>query len=277
MNLSSRDKLDGSSIVAEGFADGMRFGFRDATDAHATGRKRNAMENGVRDEWIDQVVSACQRLSSHAVPGRGSSLRSLFNDFDKQVPQARTPFERAVLRGLLAELSFCFGHADHWAYHADFPDAECNDDPAARAMSFWHHPTADAKVAFRTWAGAYIELIEGLHPRFRALELRRDLDVNFAQPLSLTRLARQRRVTVRCLQRDFEEVAGVGIQDYVTERRLDAAVRLLQNTSDKVEWIANVVGWSSRKNLNRALARRRGVNPGDLRVKRRGTDEAKLA
>ena len=67
------------------------------------------------------------------------------------------------------------------------------------------------------------------------------------------------------LQRDFQELTGVTIQEYVTERRLDAAVRLLTSTPDKVEWIANVVGWSSRKNLNRALARRRGVNPGDIR------------
>jgi transcriptional regulator GlxA family with amidase domain len=84
----------------------------------------------------------------------------------------------------------------------------------------------------------------------------------------LGQLARQRRVSVRCLQRDFHELTGVTIQEYVTERRLDAAVRLLANTPDKVEWIANVVGWSSRKNLNRALVRRRGVNPGDVRLKR---------
>jgi transcriptional regulator GlxA family with amidase domain len=45
---------------------------------------------------------------------------------------------------------------------------------------------------------------------------------------------------------------------------------MLTTTSDKVEWIANVVGWSSRKNLNRALAQSRGTSPSTLRSLERG-------
>jgi transcriptional regulator GlxA family with amidase domain len=110
--------------------------------------------------------------------------------------------------------------------------------------------------------------MERVHPRYRAVELRRDLDADFAQPLAVGRLARERGVTARCLQRDFEELTGRTIRDYVRERRVEAAVGMLENTSDKVEWIANVVGWSSRKNLNRALARSRGANPSALRSRR---------
>ena len=223
------------------------------------------MATDIRRDWLHRVVNACQVFAGHAVPRRTRSLRILFADFETQLPPPQSLVENVVLRGMLLELSLRWGHTDHGAYHAEFPDAECTDDPAALAMAVWRNCSPDATSAFREWAGAYITNMERIHPRYRASELRRDLDADFAQPLSLGMLARQRGVSIRCLQRDFRELTGVTIQEYVTERRLDAAVRLLANTPDKVEWIANVVGWSSRKNLNRALARRRGVNPADIR------------
>jgi AraC-like DNA-binding protein len=223
------------------------------------------MATDIRRDWLHRVVNACQVFAGHAVPCRARSLRILFADFETQLSPPQSLVESVVLRGMLLELSLRWGHADHGAYHAEFPDAECTDDPAALAMAVWRNSSPDATSAFREWADAYITNMERIHPRYRASELRRDLDADFAQPLSLGMLARQRGVSVRCLQRDFRELTGVTIQEYVTERRLDAAVRLLANTPDKVEWIANVVGWSSRKNLNRALARRRGLNPAEIR------------
>ncbi len=229
----------------------------------------NAMATGVRDEWIDRVIDVCGAFAAQPAARRSRSFRSLFAEFEAQVPDPNSSNENVVLRAMLAELSLRWGHADHWAYHAEFPDAECGDDPAAAAMGVWREPPSNAKTAFRAWAGAYIAHLERIHPRGRAVELRRDLDADFAQPLSIGRLAKTRGVTAHCLQRDFVELTGVTIQAYVTDRRLDAAVRLLKGTPDKVEWIANVVGWSSRKNLNRALARRRGINPTRIRAAQR--------
>jgi AraC-like DNA-binding protein len=225
------------------------------------------MEIGVRDDWLDRVMSACQVFSGDVTARRTRSVRSLLADFDTQLPDPKSRAEHAVLRAMLVEVSLRWGHADHWAYHAEFPDAECADNPAALALTIWHRPPVDATAPFRKWAHTYLETMERVHPRYRAVELRRDLDTAFAQPLSITRLAHTRGVSVRCLQRDFEELTGRTIQDYVRERRLDAAIAMLTTTSDKVEWIANVVGWSSRKNLNRALARCRGTSPSALRMR----------
>jgi AraC-like DNA-binding protein len=222
------------------------------------------MEIGVRDGWLDRVMRACQAFSGDTAR-RTRSVRSLLADFDKQLPHPGSSAEHAVLRAMLVEVSLRWGHADHWAYHAEFPDAECAEDPAALALTVWRVSPTDAKGAFRKWAHTYLETMERIHPRYRAVELRRDLDADFAQPVSLTSLARERHVTTRALQRDFQELTGLTVQAYVTERRLDAAITLLKTTPDKVEWIANVVGWSSRKNLNRALARRRGCQPREIR------------
>jgi len=235
----------------------------------------NAMATGVRDEWIDRVIAVCGAFEAQPVARRSRSLRSLFAEFEAQVPDPHSSNENVVLRAMLAELSLRWGHADHWAYHAEFPDAECGDDPAVLALGVWRDPPSNAQAAFRAWADAYIAHLERIHPRARAVELRRDLDAGFAQPLSIAGLARARGITAHCLQRDFMELAGVTIQAYVTDRRLDAAVRLLKETPDKVEWIANVVGWSSRKNLNRALARRRGIKPASIRAHARLDQQAR--
>jgi hypothetical protein len=69
---------------------------------------------------------------------------------------------------MLVELSLRWGHTDHWSYHAEFTDAECREDPAAIAMAVWRESPANAKAAFRQWAGAYIEQLERIHPRCRA-------------------------------------------------------------------------------------------------------------
>jgi AraC-like DNA-binding protein len=226
------------------------------------------MEIGVRDEWIARVAAECQAVIGEAIPHRTRAVRRVFLEFAAQLPDAKSSAERSVMRAMLVEVSLRWGNADHWAYHLDFPDAECTEDPAAIALSAWRNPPADAKAGFRKWAATYVDTMERVHPRYRAMELRRELDAEFAQPLSVLRLARERGVSARCLQRDFEELTGRCIQEYVRERRVDAAVGMLKNTSDKVEWIANVVGWSSRKNLNRARARARGTNPSRLRARR---------
>jgi AraC-like DNA-binding protein len=251
-------------VIARDAADAA-IGFRDVRVACVKHRKRNAMEIGVRDDWIDRVVTACASIGTEAVARRARSARHLLSAFEQQLPPATSRAERMVLRAMLIEVALRWGHADHWAYHAEFPDADCAEDPSSIAMTAWHDADADALATFRAWAEAFSANMERVHPRYRATELRRELDADFAKPLSLTRLARVRCVSRRCLQRDFEELTGATIQEYVTERRLDAAVKLLQNTPDKVEWIANVVGWSSRKNFNRALIRKRGVNPADFR------------
>jgi AraC-like DNA-binding protein len=264
-----RELEQSTTIVVERFARCTANGFHESMRTHAGGRQGNAMEIGVRDEWLERVMNACQTFREDLAPRRTRSVRSLLASFERDLPDPKPRAEHAVLRAMLVETSLRWGHADHWAYHAEFPDAECADDPAALALTIWHRPPADAKAAFRTWADTYLETMERVHPRYRASELRRDLDADFAQPLSITRLARSRGVSVRCLQRDFEELTGRTIQDYVRERRLDAAIGMLTTTSDKVEWIANASGWSSRKNLNRALMRCRGTTPSALRTRGR--------
>lgn len=222
------------------------------------------MAPGARDEWLARIVTTCEEVLTHAGAQRTDSARRILGAFLTQLPSPASPAEHSILRAFLVEVSLRWGHEDHWAYHTEFPDADCADDPPTLSLAVWHHGV-DARSTFAEWSRSYIAAMERVHPRYRAVELRRELDADFAQPLLLQRLAQDRGVSVRCLQRDFHELTGRTIQRYVRDRRLEAAVGMLKGGSDKVEWIANVVGWTSRKNLNRALARAHGASPSALR------------
>ena len=223
------------------------------------------MALGARDEWLDRIVTACEEVLAHAGARRTDSTRRILGAFLTQLPSPASPAEHSILRAFLVEVSLRWGHADHWAYHTEFPDADCAEDPSTLSLAVWHHGGDDGQSTFAEWSRSYIAAMERVHPRYRAAELRRELDADFAQPLLLRGLAQDRGVSVRCLQRDFNELTGRTIQQYVRDRRLEAAVGMLKGGSDKVEWIANVVGWTSRKNLNRALARVHGASPSALR------------
>ena len=59
------------------------------------------MATGIRRDWLHRVVNACQVFAGHAVLRRAHSLRSLFADFETQLPPPQSLIENVVLRGLL--------------------------------------------------------------------------------------------------------------------------------------------------------------------------------
>jgi transcriptional regulator GlxA family with amidase domain len=93
------------------------------------------------------------------------------------------------------------------------------------------------------------------------------MDFNFWRPSPMKGFAGLYGASPRRLQRDFHQLTGCTIQAYVTKRRIEAAMELLRNTDSKVESIAAEVGWASRKNLNRALARHHLQSPINMRRK----------
>ena len=142
---------------------------------------------------------------------------------------------------------------------------KCGFSPGEVAIEAWRDGARHPKEAFAHWAGLYTSAFERAHPLHYAAELRRRIDADYSRPLFLNRVAAELHVSIRRLQRDFKALTGVGVQEYLIQRRVTAACELLRTTEDKVETIAHAVGWSSRKNLNRALARHGGLTPAVIR------------
>lgn len=104
------------------------------------------------------------------------------------------------------------------------------------------------------------------HEVGRLAEAFRDhLDHAFAEAMTLERFAALHRVRETALRAAFVHLTGRRPPAYLIERRLAAAAVMLATTSEKVDTVARAVGWRSRKNFNRALARATGESPSHLR------------
>ncbi len=93
------------------------------------------------------------------------------------------------------------------------------------------------------------------------MRIRRD----FAQPLSVSLLAREAGVSTRTLQRLYPAMVGTTISEDLMRRRLDAAGRLLRETGLKLETIAMECGLTNAKNLCRLFKDHHGMTPGQWR------------
>jgi len=229
------------------------------------------MVGGIRADWFTCLVRECQVFIGEAVLRSDRPLRQVLATFAERVPPSATAIESLVLRGILVDVTLRWAEAHHRTFHISSTKVGCTFKPAELTSQIWRSTAGDALQILTRWASGYTLEFERAHPLSRAEELRRYLDRHFAEPMRVESLAKERHTPVRRMQRDFRTLTGRTIQEYVAERRVAAAVYLLETTTDKVEWIAKTVGWSSRKNLNRALSRARGVTPQDVRHPRATT------
>lgn len=84
---------------------------------------------------------------------------------------------------------------------------------------------------------------------------------------SLSVLARDARVSIRTLQRQFALVHGVGVLDYARRRRLDFAHNLLEREGVTVAQAAYHAGYAHPANFATAFKRRFGLSPSQVRTR----------
>ena len=73
------------------------------------------------------------------------------------------------------------------------------------------------------------------------------MDNNFVQNLNLLELASLVNVSPSALSRKYKRVTGIGINEYIQNKRIELACRLLANTSKKVSEVAELCGYSDVK------------------------------
>ncbi|WP_394827673.1 helix-turn-helix domain-containing protein [Pendulispora albinea] len=88
---------------------------------------------------------------------------------------------------------------------------------------------------------------------------------HFARPLRVADIASAASLGVSQLHALFRTFYGVTPMDYVAERRLDRAERLLEAARLPIAEIALRCGYSDQASLTRAMRARRGVTPGSVR------------
>ncbi|MFH1378179.1 MAG: AraC family transcriptional regulator [Planctomycetota bacterium] len=93
----------------------------------------------------------------------------------------------------------------------------------------------------------------------------RFIEINYAQPLTVERIAEECGIGVHQLIRAFPSVAGTTPAKYVTQTRLKAAATLLASTDAPVKRIALDCGYATDNYFCKDFRRLVGISPGAYR------------
>jgi AraC-like DNA-binding protein len=93
----------------------------------------------------------------------------------------------------------------------------------------------------------------------------RVIDECWQLPVRLEELARHAGVGVSRLEHLFKRDARISIREFIHERRLREAARLLESTEERVSVISFSVGFHHASNFNHAFKKRYGVSPRQYR------------
>jgi AraC-like DNA-binding protein len=144
---------------------------------------------------------------------------------------------------------------------------------AAPTLSLVVDGAYDEEVAARRFGCAPLardgESPSGVAPAW--LRRARDyLDANIAEPIGLAQAADEAGVHPSHLAQSFRRCFGCSVGEYVRERRLDLAERLLATTKRPVGEIAIGCGFADNAHMTRAFRVRNHVTPSAYRALRAG-------
>src|SRR5207245_10029724 len=117
----------------------------------------------VREHWLAAVVGAMQQLAVRSLALETDEVRAPLTQFIDDIPGAATHVEQLVLRGLLLDVAFQYGHAAHRRAHGGRREP-CSFVPAADLDQFWQLPAHEPDVAFRRWIDAFTAAFARTHP-----------------------------------------------------------------------------------------------------------------
>jgi transcriptional regulator GlxA family with amidase domain len=92
-----------------------------------------------------------------------------------------------------------------------------------------------------------------------------EIELNYADPLTVAGVARAIGTSSRQLQRVFEEIGGRSFRTHLAAVRMERARELLVAESATVRTIAARVGYSQPAQFAKAFRRHHGVSPSELR------------
>lgn len=87
-----------------------------------------------------------------------------------------------------------------------------------------------------------------------------------SKELTLEKLAELSKLSSRQFSRIFQKQTGMSFLAYLHHLRIEAACRLLKNSSDTISSIASSVGYTDMKFFHRLFKRTTGITPGQYRA-----------
>jgi AraC-like DNA-binding protein len=143
------------------------------------------------------------------------------------------------------------------------------------------HPAAGSAAVIRAMLRVFLiaccrsALNEGMVPSFSddapppawLLNTCRYLDETYQDPITLDRLAGRAHISKGYLCRAFKKQIGLSVVEYLTERRIQHAMQLLQDTDDKILSVALDSGFGDLSHFNRVFKKLNHLSPSAYRVR----------
>jgi AraC family transcriptional regulator of arabinose operon len=93
------------------------------------------------------------------------------------------------------------------------------------------------------------------------------LEGRYTEPLNLTRMASELHLSPYHISHRFKEWTGITLSDYLNERRLQEAVKLLTTTNDTIAQIGETIGLENCSYFCKIFKKKFGLSPHQYRKK----------
>lgn len=103
-------------------------------------------------------------------------------------------------------------------------------------------------------------------------ELLRYIDENYTKPLTLSDLANRCFYNPAYLGRLFKSSFGISLHEYIGAKRLTLAKKLLTETDEKIDAIAEKSGFADKRSFYKIFKEKTGCTPNEYRIGRQPAD-----
>ena len=109
------------------------------------------------------------------------------------------------------------------------------------------------------------ELITAQHPSKECAYIKRYLDSNYSESITLDHLSALSHLNKYYLSHEFTKYYGISPMNYLSRKRIDVCKELLDNTDYGISDIAHLVGFSSQSYLSQSFRKSCGMTAGTYR------------
>ncbi len=109
------------------------------------------------------------------------------------------------------------------------------------------------------------ELITAQHPSKECAYIKRYLDSNYSENITLDHLSALSHLNKYYLSHEFTKYYGISPINYLSRKRIDVCKELLKNTDYGISDIAHLVGFSSQSYLSQSFRKSCGMTAGTYR------------
>ncbi|OFW03461.1 MAG: hypothetical protein A3I61_16850 [Acidobacteria bacterium RIFCSPLOWO2_02_FULL_68_18] len=216
---------------------------------------------GVRQDWLSRITRELDRLAGQVrASGSAEERLSICIAGLSRLPRPSSRSEEIALRGLAYEHVVDMGLVHACYAYGRASASSCSLCVLLTALTAGpaHSRAHQANEASSGRGDASPS--RSLSYRAKAV-----IDDGYDSPLTLAAIAFQIGCHPRTLGRQYQQVFGMTVGDYIATVRIQRALDLLAHSDLKVEAISRLVGFQGKANLYRRLRRAVGMTPGQVR------------